>query len=56
MEYGNLDKMQESWKNFKDLDTCNHNYDYLIPKIAEPQVFIEICNKCFSTKGLIDYV
>lgn len=53
VEFGNWEKMQEAWKNRQDPQTCKHNYEYFVPFIAGTQVFVEICIKCFDTKGVV---
>ena len=54
MEYGNLDKMQEALKNRQDPDTCQHDWDYMVRSMAKGNIFIELCSKCFDTRGTIE--
>lgn len=54
MEYGNLDKMREALKNRQDPDTCEHDWDYMVHSTRKGSVFIELCPKCFDTRGIIE--
>ncbi len=51
MEYGNLNKMREALKNRKDPDTCEHKWDYMVYSTPKGSIFIELCPRCFDTKG-----
>jgi hypothetical protein len=51
MTYGNLDKMKQSWLNRQDPETCEHDYD---PMVGPMGMLIEMCLKCFDTKGIVD--
>ena len=54
MKYGNLDKMREALKNRQDSDTCEHDWDYMVQGMAKGNIFIELCRKCFYTKGITE--
>ena len=54
MEYGNLDKMREVLKNRQDPDTCEHDWDYIIQSMAKGNIFIELCQNCFDTRGTLE--
>ena len=54
MEYGNLDKMREAFKNRQNPDTCEHDWDYMVSPNKNGNLFIEICPKCFETFGTME--
>jgi len=54
MEYGNLEKMREALKNRKDPDTCKHEWDYMVHSTLKGSMFIELCPKCFDTRGTVE--
>ena len=54
MEYGNLDKMREVLKNRQDPDTCEHDWDYMVQSMAKGNIFIELCQNCFDTRGVLE--
>jgi sulfur relay (sulfurtransferase) complex TusBCD TusD component (DsrE family) len=54
MEYGNLDKMREAFKNRQDPDNCKHDWDYMVQGMAKGNIFIELCRNCFDTRGTIE--
>jgi hypothetical protein len=54
MEYGNLDKMRETFKNRQDPDTCKHDWDYMVQALAKGTIFVELCRNCFDTRGTVE--
>ena len=54
MEYSNLNKMREAFKNRQDPDTCEHDWDYMIQSMARGNFFIELCRNCFDTRGTLE--
>lgn len=54
MEYDNLDKMREAFKNRQDPDTCEHELDYMVHSTPKGSIFIELCSRCFDTRGTVE--
>lgn len=54
MDYGDLDKMREAWKNRQDPDTCVHEWDYMVVPGANGNMFVELCPLCFDMRGTIE--
>jgi sulfur relay (sulfurtransferase) complex TusBCD TusD component (DsrE family) len=46
--------MIESFKNSQNPDTCKHDWDYMVQGMARGNIFIELCKKCFDTRGTIE--
>jgi len=54
MEYGDLDKMREAWKNRQNPETCTHDWDYMVVPGDNGNMFFEICRLCFDMRGTIE--
>jgi len=54
MEYGNLDKMREAWKNRQNPEICTHDWDYMVWPGSKGTIFIELCRMCFDTRGTVE--
>lgn len=54
MDYGNLDKMMNAWKNRQNPETCSHDWDYMVVPKSGGTMFVEICKLCFDMKGTIE--
>lgn len=54
MDYGNLDKMMNAWKNRQNPETCSHDWDYMVVPKSGGTMFVEICTLCFDMRGTIE--
>lgn len=46
--------MQKNFKNRQNPNICKHEWDYMIYSTEKGNIFIELCKKCFDTKGTIE--